>query len=235
MFGNGIRDFDIHREVLAELDWARDVHSTDVGVQVSSGIVTLTGSVSSSDKKVAAVAAAHRVEGVRAVVDAMQVHLPSLDGPTDAEVAREAVNILSGMGSDRVDDIQVTVERGCLIISGRASTETDRREAEQALSRVPGVRRVTNRISTVDPTVNATEVRSRIEHAFQSLAEQAARRITLDVDGPIVILRGTVDTWAERNEAERAALLAGSARIDNQIQVYPHVQVEANDVRYIAG
>jgi osmotically-inducible protein OsmY len=235
MFGSGIRDFDIHREVLSELDWSQDVHSTEVGVQVNNGIVTLAGTVSSSRKKVIAVEAAHRVEGVRAVVDAMIVHLPAFDGDSDAEVARNAVNALNGLGREAIDHIRVTISAGCVTLGGQVRTRSERLEAEQHLRSVAGVTDIINGISVVGADLDINSIHSSIEHSFQHLAQQAARRISIETDGSKVVLKGTVVTWAERDEAERAALAAGATSIENQIQVYPHAHVEPEELVYIAG
>jgi osmotically-inducible protein OsmY len=50
--------------------------------------------------------------------------------------------------------------------------------------------------------------------------ETDAKRITVEVDGDSVILKGTVKSWAEREEAERAAWGApGVASVDNRITI----------------
>ena len=235
MFGTGMRDFDIHREILSELDWAHDVHSTEVGVQVSNGIVTLSGVVSSPTKQIVAVQTAHRVEGVRAVVDAMTVHAQAFDGPADVDVARSAVSALSALGSDTVDHIRITVNRGCVTLSGQVRSRSERQEAERYLREAKDITRVVNEISVVGTDVDTTAIHSSIEHSFHNLAEQAARRISIEVEGTRLVLKGTVNTWAERDEAERAATAAGVAQIENQIQVYPHATVTHEELVYIAG
>jgi osmotically-inducible protein OsmY len=239
MFGSGIRDFDIHREVLSELDWSQDVHSTEVGVQVHSGVVTLSGVVSSPIKKSFAIDAAHRVEGVRAVVDAMVVHVPALDGVPDVDVAREAAVALDNLGRESVDHIRITVNRGYVTLGGQVRSRQARLEAERYLRNVRDITDVVNEISVVGADVDTRAIHSSIEHSFQSMAEQAARRISIEVDGNRLVLKGTVNTWSEREEAERAASGAGNLDVDNQIQVYPHIALESQheqeELVYIAG
>jgi len=239
MFGTGIRDFDIHREVLSELDWSQDVHSTEIGVQVNSGVVTLSGVVSSPMKKTFAIDAAHRVEGVRAVVDAMTVHVPAFDGVADVDVAREAVIALESVGREVVDHIRITVNRGCVTLSGQVRSRPQRLEAERYLRNVKDVTDVVNEISVVGADVDTQTIQTSIEHSFHSLAEQAARRISIEVDGNRLVLKGTVNTWSEREEAERAAAGAGNLDVDNQIQVFPHIALESQhekeELVYIAG
>lgn len=235
MFGAGMRDFDIHREILSELDWAQDVHSTEVGVQVSNGIVTLSGVVSSPTQQSVALETAHRVEGVRAVVDAMTVHVAAFDGLADVDVARSAVGALTAVGKEAVDHIRITVHHGCVTLSGQVRSRPERQEAERYLRDAQDVTSVVNEISVVGTDVDTTAIHSSIGHSFHSLAEQSARRISIEVEGTRLVLKGTVNTWAERDEAERAATAAGVTQVDNQIQVYPHATVTNEELVYIAG
>lgn len=235
MFGTGIRDFDIHRDVLSELDWAQDVHSTEVGVQVSGGIVTLSGLVRSPLTKVSAIDAAHRVEGVRAVVDAMNVHLPALDGYADVDVARDVAMALERFGAETRDRVRVTVYHGCVTLHGQVANRAERTGIERALLNTRGVNDVVNSVSVADSRIDAEAIQSSIESSFHRMAEQAARRITIDMEDGCLVLRGTVDTWAERDEAERAAIATGSTRVENQIQVHPHMHTDPENLVYIAG
>jgi osmotically-inducible protein OsmY len=70
-------DEQIQREVQAELEWDARIRSTEIGVAVKDGVVTLTGWVDSYAKKLAAERAAHRVRGVKAVANEIEVRLPS--------------------------------------------------------------------------------------------------------------------------------------------------------------
>jgi len=75
---------------------------------------------------------------------------------------------------------------------------------EEAVRNLVGVKGVLNHID-VKPQVSSTEVKSAIQEALKRSAEVDANRIAVETDGDKVILRGTVRSWFEREEAERAA------------------------------
>jgi len=80
---------------------------------------------------------------------------------------------------------------------------------------------VTNKIQ-VTPKASAAEVKSKIEEALRRSAELDARRITVEIEGSTVKLYGSVSSWAERDEAERAAGSApGTTMVENHILVNP--------------
>ena len=87
-------DEQIQRDVLAELKWDARVQPNEVGVSVKEGIVTLTGWVDSYSKRWAAEEAAHRVRGVKAVANEIEVRLPSTSERSDADIAAAAVRAL---------------------------------------------------------------------------------------------------------------------------------------------
>ena len=90
----GRNDEQIQRDVLAELKWDARVTPNEIGVAVKDGIVTLTGWLDSYSKKWAAEEAAHRVNGVKAVANDIEVRLSSADERTDADIAAAAVRAI---------------------------------------------------------------------------------------------------------------------------------------------
>jgi len=72
-------DEEIQRDVLAELKCDARVQPNEIGVIVKNGVVTLTGWVDSYSKKWAAEDAAHRVRGVNAVANDIEVRLSSAE------------------------------------------------------------------------------------------------------------------------------------------------------------
>ena len=67
-----------------------------------------------------------------------------------------------------------------------------------------------------------TEIKRKIQEAFKRNAEVDANRITVEANGSEVILKGTVRSWIEREEAERVAWSApGVTKVEDRIVVAP--------------
>jgi len=212
---NSLRD-----DVLLELKWDPKISSaSDVGVAVKDGVVTLTGFVPSFWEKDAAEKAVKRVYGVKGVANDIEVKL--FWQRTDPEIARAAVRELESHVSISADRIKVTVKDGWVTLEGTVDWEYQKSLAQSAMKKLKGVSGVTNKIQ-VTPKASAAEVKSKIEEALRRSAELDARRITVEIEGSTVKLYGSVSSWAERDEAERAAWSApGTTMVENHILVNP--------------
>ena len=214
-------DSDIKRDVEDELRWDPDIDPTDIAVSVNSGVVTLTGFTRSYMQKYQAETDAKRVAGVLGVVNDIEVRLPGVDERPDPEIARDAIAQIKSELPYSWEKLRVVVKKGWLTLEGDVEWNYQKERAEAAVRRVRGITGVTNSIE-VKPRAVPSEIRRKIEDALRRAAEIDASRITVETNGGEVVLRGTVRSWAERQEAERAAWWApGVTKVDNRIIVSP--------------
>ena len=214
-------DSELKQDVIDELMWEPDINATEIGVAVKDGIVTLSGYVDTYHEKLAAERAAQGVFGVKAVVQETKVRLPGSLQRSDEDIARAAANALEWTMSVPHDRIKVKVQNGWITLSGQVDWRYQRDAAEDAVCNLMGVVGVSNQI-TVKPSPKPTEIKTKIESAFQRNALLDARRIDVQVRGDRVILEGSVRSYAEKKEAEQVACSApGICEVENRIAVNP--------------
>jgi osmotically-inducible protein OsmY len=214
-------DNEIERDVRDELKWDPDIDASDIAVSVKDGIVTLAGFTKSYTDRLEAEIAAKRVTGVRAVANDIEVRLPAIDQRPDPDIARDAVAALKAELPISYDRIKVVLKDGWVTLEGGVEWQYQKTTAENAVRRVKGVKGVTN-VITVKPKVQSTELQRKILDAFRRNAEVDANRITVEANGSEVVLKGTVRSWIEREEAERVAWSApGVTRVEDRIVVSP--------------
>jgi osmotically-inducible protein OsmY len=211
-------DDEIKTNVEAELKWCPEVDDTDIAVKVKDGVVTLTGYVSRLVEKYRAEGAIKRVIGVIAVANDIEVQPPAGE-VTDPEIARRAVAALRNELPWSWQNIEPLVHQGRVALEGTVEWNVQREIAEKALHRIPGVISVRNSIR-VEPRTAPTDIKRKIEAAFHRNAQIDANSVSVEARGAEVTLRGTVRSWAERDQALRVAWSApGITRVQDEIVI----------------
>jgi osmotically-inducible protein OsmY len=215
-------DSQIKRDVLEELQWDTRVKQTDVGVEVNTGVVTLTGTVDSWTARLAAQEASHRVSGVLDVANDIQVKLPGSYERNDTDIAKTVRTALEWDVLVPHERIRTTISNGIVTLEGKVDFWSQYDDAARCVRNLTGVREVKNLI-TVEPPVPGLSpqvVRKTIDQALERHAEHAAKHIQIAITHGRVILSGDVPSWAERNAVEEAVRgTPGVRKVDNQLRI----------------
>jgi osmotically-inducible protein OsmY len=212
-------DSDVKRDVEDEIKYDPFVDSTDIALSVKNGVVSLMGYACDYRQKLQAEADAKRISGVMAVANDIEVRLASIDARPDPDIARDLVAQLKFELPFSHEKMKSVVKSGWVTLDGSLEWNYQRMDAENTARHVKGVLGVSNLIK-LSPRVSPTEVRSRIEGALKRSAQLDANSITVEANAGDVVLRGSVRSWAEREEAERAAWMApGVTKLENNIVV----------------
>jgi osmotically-inducible protein OsmY len=192
-------DIQIQQDVMRELRWDTRIGSTEVGVEVDKGIVSLSGTVENFAKKHAATEAAHRVAGVLDVANDVQVHLPGSPGRTDTEIARAVRTALEWDAFVPDQRIKSSVSEGWVTLEGEVDFLRECEDAGKVIRRLGGVRGVWNQITVKPKRVDPVALRRMIGEALERRAEREADEIGVTVDDGSVTLSGKVHSWLEKN------------------------------------
>lgn len=210
---------ELKTDVMDELMFEPSVDEAGIGVGVEEGIVTLAGHVKSYAEKLAAEVAAKRVDGVHGIANELKVELWPGFQHDDADLAKAAVHALRWNSWLPADAVTVSVSDGWVTLDGSVPWQYQKQEALLAIQRLQGVKGVTDKIE-VKPRVQATQVERKIQSAFQRAASLDAGKIWVQTAGSVVTLRGTVRSWAEHQDAERAAwAVPGVTAVRNDLEI----------------
>jgi len=212
-------DLQLQRDVSEEIQWDPAVNGEEVRAEVKDGAVTLAGRVEYFAEKWAAELAAKRVAGVKKLAVEIEVKPIRSRALRDADIARAAENALKWHAYVPQDRIKVIAKDGWITLDGEVEKQFEKETARQVVLHLAGVTGVSNQI-VLKPKVEPTDVKERIEAAFKRSALVDAKRITVKAEGGKVILTGTVRTWVEYQDAERAAWAApGVHEIKNLLRI----------------
>jgi osmotically-inducible protein OsmY len=210
---------ELRKKVLNELDWEPSLEADDIGVAVSDGVVTLTGHVPSYAQKRAAERAVLHLASVKGVANDIEVELPEKHERTDTDITKAALRAIDWHSQLPSDDIKVKVQNGWVTLEGTVDWNYQRTKAERAVRYLVGVRGVSNHLKVKSQTT-PDDIRSRIKKALERQVDKEADRISITVDEDTVTLRGSVQSWADREDIEYAAWGApGITEVKNELTV----------------
>ena len=212
-------DTKIKTDVLAELEYEPSVKVTDIGVLVKNGVVTLNGYATSYAEKLGAVRVAKRIAGVKAITDDIEVNLLDSQGHSDEDITAAAANQIKCSPAIPAGTARVTVRGGWITVEGDEDWWYQKQAVDDAVRNLAGVKGVTNLI-TIKPNLMPTDIKMSIRSALERNALVDASNVQVETAGNKVVLRGTVENYIAREEAERAAWNAsGVFSVDNQLKV----------------
>jgi osmotically-inducible protein OsmY len=223
-------DEEIRNDALFQLNWDSRLRRNDINVSVKKGVVTLTGTVDSYAKKLAAQKAAHRVPGVLDVANDIQVKVTGSLRRTDSEIARAIRLALEWDVLVPSDQIHSTVANGLVTLEGEVDYCSERADAERAIAHLPGVRGVINKIQVCATPLEPERVKSLIEDVLERRADREANRIRVSVDEGDVTLTGAVKSWDEKK-----AILGAVGHAPGVTMIHDHLFIDPYDARFASA
>lgn len=212
-------DFEIQQDVIAELQWEPALEANQIGVSVNNGVVVLSGVVDNYYKKVLAEKATKKVNGVRAVAEEIEVRLSASGVRTDVDIAQAVLHTLKWNSSIDEEKINVKVEKGLVTLEGEADWNFQKVSAQKAVENLHGILGLVNNLKVKNKIANK-DIKQKIAHAFIRNAAIDSNTIEVEVIEDIIILSGTVRSWAEKRDAERIAWASpGVTEVDNRIEI----------------
>src|SRR5262249_5591973 len=193
-------DDDLRRYVAAELFWDPQLDSEAIDVSAADGTVTLRGTVASLWLKRAGGRAAARVRGVTRVANELRVQLPDAERRGAADPG--GGDVLEALMLDV--SVPMTIEAqardGFVTLTGTVQWHYQREAAESRTTDVPGVAGIDNAI-ILTPAPGAREAADAIRGALRRDAVLPAGALSVETSGGLVILSGTVGSWAAHDHA----------------------------------
>ena len=212
-------DSELRADVAAELNWDASIRNEDIAVAVKEGAVVLAGTVDSYAQWYAAERAVERVKGVRAIVNDLKVLVPSELERSDPDIAHAALNALKWDVEVPDHLITLKVTNGWITLQGEVERQFQRAAAERVVRSLTGVRGVSNSIS-VRPAPTPADVKQHIRDMLKRQAEFDADNLTVELVDHRATLRGKVQSFAEKRDAERAAWQTpGVTEVKNELAI----------------
>jgi hyperosmotically inducible protein len=225
--GHTLSDADIKAIVERTLS-NLDSTSSPVSVSVQDGVVTLSGTVPSLWLKQEAINRARKVVDVKTVVADLAV----MRGENDESIANEVAKRIRQYAWFTIyDDVEGSVRDGVVTLTGKVTMPFKASDIGDRVARVPGVREVDNKISTLPVSTFDDQLRGTIasriyrDPLFWNYAIEVNPPIHVVVENGHVTLTGVVNSEVERRKAETVARTTfGVFSVDNKLRLDSEVR-----------
>jgi osmotically-inducible protein OsmY len=212
-------NLDLARTVAAAIQWEPLMKGTEIHVTAIDGVITLTGVVDSYLKKYKAEDIAKAIIGIKAVVEQIEIKLNNDDEKNDNAIAVEIINALKYDGRVPHDRIKVRVENGWVTLEGDLPWNYQKEAATASVRHLQGIKVFTNDIR-IQPESKDEIEQEGIERALRRNSSMDDQDIQVYVNDNNVTLNGIVNSYFQKDEAERIAWSApGVETVKNELSI----------------
>ena len=194
----------LEKDVSNSLKWESLVMNSNVIVISDDGIVTLTGVVDNFTKRTLAENNTRKITGVKSVINKIYVVFDNWEEKKDVAIKAEILTSFRWNWNTLNDTIKVRVLNGWVTLSGELEWHYQREAAKEAVINLIGVKGVSNYISIksqVDTEIKSTSLRLALENHYAL----DSKNIEIEVLDSKIILKGTVDSWYQKEIAKQIA------------------------------
>jgi osmotically-inducible protein OsmY len=213
-------DIPLTEAVNEELLWDPRVDPVEIAAEADyNGHVTLRGTVGSFRQKHEARRAAERVVGVTKVKNDLRIQILDVDRRVDSDVRGAVLQVLM-LDSLVPSTIDAKVKDGFVTLTGSASWQFERDEAEMVAMNVIGVTGLEDEVYLTGTLPDAYDITDSIKKAFKRNAKLDAKDISVATKGKTVTVSGVVSSWSEHDAAIDAAWAApGVHKVEDHVLV----------------
>ncbi len=153
------------------------------------------------------------------MVQKIEIRFANSFNKGDNEIATEVLNALKSKWSVPNDKVQVKVENGWITLEGELAWNYQKDAAKEAVKYLLGVKGVSNNIkikSEIHDEIEQQDVKAALERNWSINTDE----IKVRVAGSKVTLTGIVDSFYQKDEAEKIAWNTPSIwTVDNELEV----------------
>jgi osmotically-inducible protein OsmY len=209
----------LQQDVMDGLKWEPFIADCNLTVITNNGIITLTGIVDNYTKKTQAENVIRKITGVKTVINKIDVIINSWEEKKDIKITAEILSVFRWNWNTLNDTIKVKVVNGWVTLSGGLEWNYQKEAAKEAVTNLIGVKGVSNNItikSQSDTKIDSITLRL----ALQNHLALDSKDIEIEVSDSKITLKGTVDSWYQKELAGRIAWKAiGVINVYNELLI----------------